>query len=340
MSLPLAHETWFVHDDVGADWSFVTQGATLALLALAVVLTLAARLIASRWWAGIDVPAISSLAPWTPFVMRMHLAVSLIGLLSLGFFLTPTMPLAWRPIPVVLGVLMAVIAIMLFAGWRTREAAWLFVATGVIGLFEYGLLEMVQRLDMLGAAGFLLATGGGRWSADEQQGRAPKLTALRIARAAWVLRMAVGLVLIIVALNEKLAQPDLALKFLRAYPDFNVFALVGLGTPDVQFARVAGATEIFFGLMVLSAAMPQVGVLAIGIPFNLTLFFFGDVELLGHLPIYGTMVVLLVLGSSSRTRPLLTLWWPSERAVERARERPRAWRWGGRPAAAPAGTGD
>ena len=36
-----------------------------------------------------------------------------------------------------------------------------------------------------------------------------------------------------------------------------------------------------------------------GIPFNATLFFFGNVELVGHLPIYGTMLVLLVYGSDA-----------------------------------------
>ena len=34
-----------------------------------------------------------------------------------------------------------------------------------------------------------------------------------------------------------------------------------------------------------------------GIPFNATLWFFGANELMGHLPIYGAMLVLLVYGS-------------------------------------------
>jgi hypothetical protein len=39
-------------------------------------------------------------------------------------------------------------------------------------------------------------------------------------------------------------------------------------------------------------------VLVAGIPFNATLFFLGSEELIGHLPIYGAMLALLVYGSS------------------------------------------
>jgi hypothetical protein len=44
-------------------------------------------------------------------------------------------------------------------------------------------------------------------------------------------------------------------------------------------------------------------VLIAGIPFNATLYFFGNMELVGHLPIYATMLILLVYGSDPRLRP-------------------------------------
>jgi len=51
-------------------------------------------------------------------------------------------------------------------------------------------------------------------------------------------------------------------------------------------------------------------VILAGIPFNATLYFLGNVELVGHLPIYGTMLVLLVLGSDPRLRPRVSTLWP------------------------------
>jgi len=75
---------------------------------------------------------------------------------------------------------------------------------------------------------------------------------------------------------------------------------------DLQFVRLAGATEVLFGLLLISGALPQAVVVIAGIPFNATLYFLGDVELMGHLPIYGTMLVLLVLGSDRHLRPLVS----------------------------------
>ena len=39
-----------------------------------------------------------------------------------------------------------------------------------------------------------------------------------------------------------------------------------------------------------------------GVPFNASLWFFGVNELLGHLPVYGAMLVLLVYGSDRELR--------------------------------------
>lgn len=60
-----------------------------------------------------------------------------------------------------------------------------------------------------------------------------------------------------------------------------------------------------------------------GIPFNATLWFFGNVELVGHLPIYGAMLVLLVYGSEPSLRAGLTETCPwGHGATTRRRVRP------------------
>ena len=42
---------------------------------------------------------------------------------------------------------------------------------------------------------------------------------------------------------------------------------------DLDFVRAAGVIEVLFGLLLISGALPQVIVLAAGIPFNATLWF-------------------------------------------------------------------
>lgn len=311
---PIAHETWFVRDDVPSDWGFAGETLTLVLLAAALVITVAARL-AARVWSGVDIPWLARLAPWMPFAMRIHLAVSLIGLLSLGVYLSPAMDLAFDLPGVMLGAVMVVTAVLMACGWKVRLAAWLLIAAGPLGMLEFGVSPVVQRLDLLGPAIFLLWTGAGRWSADWELGEAKEPSREAIAIAVWWLRVIVGVTLIVVAFVEKLAQPDLALEFLAEYPHFNLARELSLDWSDLAFIRVAGAIEVLFGLLLISGALPQVIVLAAGVPFNATLFFFGNVELVGHLPIYGLMLVLLVLGSDPELRPLLSSLWRWRRAA-------------------------
>ena len=310
--LPLAHETWLTRDDVGTDWGFVTEGATLALLAAAVLVTVAVRLLA-RVKPGVDVPVLARMAPFMPFAVRLHLAVSLIGLVSLGYYHSPAMDLQADVAGILLGAVMMIVAVAMVIGFQVRAAAWLLVAAGPLGMLEFGVSPVIQRIDMLGPAVFLLFAGAGRWSAEYELGWVRDPSPEAVARAVWTLRIAAGVALIVVAFVEKLAQPDLAIEFLDHHPQFNVAREVGIGMSDLEFARVAGAIEVLFGLLLISGALPQAIVLIAGIPFNATLWFFGNLELVGHLPIYGTMLVLLVYGSSAELRPLVPRLWPWSR---------------------------
>jgi hypothetical protein len=129
VTFPVAHETWFEHARPSADWGFAFEGVTLALLAAALLVTVAVRLLARRF-PGVDVPFLGRAAPWMPFAVRMHLAVSLVTLLSLGYYLSPAMDLHFDVAGVLLGAVMVLVAISMATGWHTREAAWLLVAAG------------------------------------------------------------------------------------------------------------------------------------------------------------------------------------------------------------------
>ncbi len=325
----IAHETWFVREAGDVDWSFAGQPLTLALLVAAVGITLAVRLV-NRVKSGVDVPFLARMAPFMPFAIRLHLAVSLVGLLSLGFYLSPAMALRPDLPGILLGAVLVVVAIGLITGFHARAAAALLVVAGPLGMLEFGVSPVLQRIDLLGLAVFVMLAGPGRWSADHELGRAAAFDPVASARALWALRVSAGVALIVVAFVEKLANPDLALIFLRANPDLNVAQAVGLGLSDLEFARLAGSIEVLFGLLLISGALPQLIVVAAGIPFNATLWFFGSVELVGHLPVYGAMLVILVFGSHPELRPSTYRLWPWARAGPPVR---------GAPAGAPAPAG-
>ena len=182
MSLPFAHETWFDHGAYPTDWGFAAESLTLAILAAAVVLMIAVRLIA-RVFPGVDVPAVGRLAPFMPFAIRLHLAVSMVGLLSLGFYLSPAMDLQADVAGILLGATMAVVAVTMATGWNARMGAALLIAAGPLGMIEFGIWPVLQRIDLLGLGIYVLVAGPGRWSADFDTGRASEPALIDHARA-------------------------------------------------------------------------------------------------------------------------------------------------------------
>jgi uncharacterized membrane protein YphA (DoxX/SURF4 family) len=169
---------------------------------------------------------------------------------------------------------------------------------------------MLEAIDLLGIALFLVVLPPGR---DRYGAVSPSLETA--ALAIFSLRVCAGLALVVLAFSEKFANPALAREFIGNYPAFDLFDLLGIPLSDDAFIRMAGAIELLFGLLLISGRIPQVAVIVAGIPFNATLFFLGRDELIGHLPIYGVMLALLVYGSSRTYADVVPAWpRPSRRA--------------------------
>jgi hypothetical protein len=307
----LAHARWFTTSDPGYDWGFATEPLSLVLIGAAVVVAVGWRLVAPRFprpELAVLAP-LGRLGPWIPRLLAIHAGVSLLALASRLEFLVPTLALPDTWWGVALGVLEGLVGVWLITGWKVRIAAWLLVLAGPLGMLSYGVVPILERADLLAVGLFLAllppddAQVGGRITVDPEQ--------VRIAL--FGLRLLTGLALIILAFTEKLARPELSLEFLDRYPAFNVLqlagGLVGFEVSDLVFIQVAAGIEILFGLLLISGALPQLVVIAAGIPFNATLFFLGATELIGHLPIYGAMLALLVYGSRVDTAPVCS-WLP------------------------------
>jgi len=305
--LPLAHETWFTEHRPGYSWDFLADPASLAAVALAVGTAVLWRLASRRLPTpelGFLAP-IGRLAPWIPRLLGVHAGVSLLSQAATGTYLAPALELPGGLAGTLLAVLEAVTGVWLIAGWRVRPAASLLVAAGPLGVLGYGLVPILERVDLLGIALFL----GIVPPDDSRPGGVAEPVPARLRAALLSLRLLVGGALVILAFTEKLASPELARAFLDRYPAFNILRAIGLGVSDETFIRIAGGVELLFGLLMISGALPQIAVIVAGIPFNATLFFLGASELVGHLPVYGAMLVLLVYGSAPSTAPLVP-WLP------------------------------
>jgi hypothetical protein len=298
----VAHESWFTNTRPPYDWGFAVDPATLVLVAAAVAIAIAWRVLGARLPRP-ELPFLAPLgrlAPWVPRLLAIHAGVSLLAQAARHTYLAPSLELGHTAAGAALAIAEGVLGVWLVSGFRIRIAAFVVVAAGVLGMIAYGVVPIIERMDLLGVALFLalLQPGPDRWGAASTSRR-------EVLAATFALRMTVGGSLIVLAFTEKLARPDLALAFLDRYPAFNLLQTIGLRVSDVEFIRIAGAFELLFGLLIVSGRLPQAVVIFAGIPFNATLFFLGAEELIGHLPIYGAMLALLIYGSNRELAPMM-----------------------------------
>ena len=317
--MQLAHEAWFTELRPGYSWDFVAHPATLIAVLVVLIVAAAWRVVAFRLPRP-ELPFLAPLgrlSPWIPRLLGLHAGVSLLSQAASGSYLAPSLELPDNWFGTLLAFLEAITGIWLIAGYRVRPAAWLLVIAGPLGALGYGVIPILERIDLLGIALFLAILPPD----DRRPGGRVEAVPARLASALLSLRLLVGGALVVLAFTEKLARPDLAIAFLERYPAFNILHTLGFDISNEAFIRLAGAIELLFGLLIISGALPQIAVIVAGIPFNATLFFLGASELIGHLPVYGAMLVLLVYGSDPRVAHLVP-WLPWDARGREERQQP------------------
>jgi uncharacterized membrane protein YphA (DoxX/SURF4 family) len=306
-SLPLAHEKWFVDDPEAfdADWGFALEAPSLVLIVGVAVAALVWHVVGGRMPRP-ELPflePLGRLAPWIPRLLGIHLGVSLLSLAVQDAYLAPNLSLEDVPGGAAIAFAEGLLGVWFITGAWLRPAGLVTLLLGPLAAVLAGPVAMLEAIDLLGIALFLvvLPPSRDRYGAVEPSGETAAL-------AIFALRVCAGLALVVLAFSEKFANPALAREFIGNYPAFDLFDLVGIPLSDDAFIRLAGAIELLFGLLLISGRLPQVAVIVAGIPFNATLFFLGRTELIGHLPVYGVMLALLVYGSSRRYADAVPAW--------------------------------
>lgn len=299
----LAHEKWFSESaEYPLRWDLFVQPLPLALFGAVLLATLAAGLL---WWRARGrgfLPGLKSFGATderramifslVPLILGIHVAVPLLVNGVQGNLFSPdnALPGVWANF---LGLAETFVALALFYGAFTRLAAAGLAGLWVAGLFLVGPQPMLDNTLYLGFAAFFLLAGRGPISIDRLL--LPRLEPpehlMRYAMTA--LRVGLGLSFVIVAFTEKFANLPLSRSFLERYP-LNFTSALGIPLPDDVFILFAGAVELLVGLWILSGIFPREIALIALIPVNLTLTIFNWSELIGHLPIYGILAVMLL----------------------------------------------
>lgn len=298
-----AHEKWFFEGErptfrLGSAFAF----PNLFFILFALLVTAAAYL----WWRQRGFQSIlpgpgffgglawrrSALYGLVPAILGVHVAVPLLVSGVQGELFAPSnaLPGAWV---FILGLVQTGVALSFFYGGFTRAAAAVLALLWLLGFVVVGPEGMLETVHYLGFAGFFYLAGRGPISVDRLIFPRLEPPARLMRYALPVMRVGVGLSLVTVAFTEKLANVGLADAFLEQYP-LNFTGALGLPFPDEFFILSAGTVELIVGLFILFGIFPREIILVAWLPFNLTLTVFNWLELIGHLPFYGAMAVLLV----------------------------------------------
>ena len=303
----LLHQRWFTADDrYPVQFDALLTAAFWIPMAIALACTAAAVLLWQRRARrdvvpgpvdlGMEREGYRQLLSWIPLVIGLHAAVPLLVAGVQRWLFVPNMALGWTFLGGVLGLMQIVIGLSFLYGALTRVAAAALAVVWIAGVLIFGPIEPLEQSIFLGIAIFLFAAGRGPLAFDRVMKRLHRPFPTLVPRAVTTLRILTGVSIAVLAFTEKLGNVPMGLAFLAEHT-FNFFPALGFsGISDRDFILLAGTVELTFGLLLISGAFVRLMILILWLPFNLTLPFLGWTELVGHLPIYGVMALLLIWG--------------------------------------------
>ena len=303
----ILHERWFL-DETRFPVQFSSWSSPESLLPVAVALGI--TIIATLVWRargrqsvvpgpialGMPWENYVRLLTWVPLVIGLHMGVTLLVSGVSRQLFVPNLELPVNLLGGVLGMVEIAIALAFIYGALARPAAAALGAVWIFGMLVFGPLRLIEHTEILGIAFFLYATGRGPLAFDMALDKLNKPVAPLIPYAVPVLRITLGIGLTVVAFTEKLWNIPMGIAFLSEH-HFNFFPYIGLPwVDDTKFLLIAGTIELLVGLMLIAGTYVRLIIIVTLIPFNLTLPFLGWRELVGHLPTYGILALLLLWG--------------------------------------------
>jgi uncharacterized membrane protein YphA (DoxX/SURF4 family) len=309
----LAHAKWFLSTEAPP-----VAASALSQPILWITLGLVALVVAAAWWLqrlrggqgflpslawfGALPERRSALYGVIPAVLAVHLAVPLFVRGVQGQLFSPDLHIPGA-LAYLVGLVQVGVALAFFYGGLTRLAALALAGLWLAGFALSGIEGMFDNALMLGFAGFFWLAGRGPLAIDRLIFPRFEPTERQMSLAVQWLRIGLGVGLVSAALTEKLANLPLAGAFLAQH-QLNFLPALGIPISNEVFAALAGSVELLVGLCLIFNVFVREIIIIAWFPLNLTLTVFNWSELIGHLPIYGVMALLLVWEQGTENQDL------------------------------------
>lgn len=294
----MAHVNWFV--ETGAEplpnYS-VTDPVFLVWSAVAVGLVLSSVFL-DRWLPTLRVPE-TKLRHDFMEILRVFTGMSFLLTAYEGALVAPHQ-IAQGGFGSALVFFQAIIGLMLIANRWVNYAAILMLMLHAGVAIKFGILPALEYAIIIGIALFLLIN-----SIED-----PALRERLKPYSVDTLRIWTGISLVALAVGEKLAPSALGQVFVAQY-QWNFMQALGFNIFDDRlFVLAAGMVEAAIGVVLILGTTTRLAILALSVMMALSNIVFiiqGNneaalVEFVGHMPIIGVALVLLLLGYGQRLK--------------------------------------
>jgi len=304
----LAHVKWFTDPtQYPLRIDLILSERTLLWL-ITSAFAVASLTILQRRFGRCDWPAIPLFQRMTmgaPTILSIQAAIALIACAARATLLAPNLPLPEGPGGLAMAGLEGAVAFCLVTGIADWVGALVLIGLVPIAAFVGSPLDVLEQFFWVGIGVAVLVIGRGSSAGQRARPWFWRRNPAYVNRAVACLRVATGVALIALALGEKLWNPDLGRAFMSEHAAFNVFhSVFGVSAvSDDMFVLLIGLTEAAIGAALISGRLTRLVVLGGWLPFHLGIPLLPDQELIGHLPIFGIMYVLLVHSSATQGAP-------------------------------------
>lgn len=195
-----------------------------------------------------------------------------------------------------ISIIEIITGLLLILNRGTCLASIMLLITYISTFVMFGAFEAIDYINLVGIAAFLFLE-------KPKKEKAKKHSHLGLP----LLRVFTGFALLILAFSEKLLFPYKAAELVEKY-HLNFMSALGIHSFNNEvFILAAGVVEMIFALILIFGWIPRINILALSGFFVASNLFFllkgypseALTELMGHLPVIATAMVIAIYGSGS-----------------------------------------
>jgi len=297
----MAHVRWFVAEDAGERVNLnailLSNPIMIAWIFIALGMICTAIVLDSR------LPVIpianTKIRHDVMELMRIFTGMSLLLTAYEGALIAPHL-IAVGGMGTLLIFLQAFIGVLLLSNHFIHIAAYLLGVLFLGMILQFGILKSVEYINIIGIALFLL------FNHHPSEQLREKLKPYSVA----MLRIFTGIALVILGFSEKVYGAMLGQAFLENYP-WNFMPFFGFDWfSDQIFVLSAGMMEVVLGTILVLGVVTRLNTLVIAgfmLLSNIVFLIQGAkdealIEMIGHLPVIATALILLLLGYGQRLK--------------------------------------